>query len=67
MGYFLSHNNILLKDFSAYAEKVTKSLCSHIEDIAKTNNRPYKFLYDNDSDKGELARKILEKILSLKN
>lgn len=31
MGYFLSHNNVLLKDFGEYAEKVTKSLCEHIE------------------------------------
>ena len=60
MGYFLSHNNVLLKDFGEYAEKVTKSLCEHIENIAKVNNRPYQFLYGNDIDKGELARKILE-------
>ena len=60
MGYFLSHNNILLKDFGEYAENVTKSLCNHIENIAKENNRPYQFLYGNDEDKGELARKILE-------
>ena len=59
MGYFLSHNNVLLKDFGTYAEDVTKSLCTHIENIAKTNNRPYKFLYGNDSDKGELAKEIL--------
>ena len=60
MGYFLSHNNVLLKDFGEYAEKVTKSLCEHIENIAKINNRPYQFLYGNDIDKGELARKILQ-------
>ena len=60
MGYFLSHNNILLKDFGDYAEKVTKDLCKHIENIAITNNRPYQFIYGNDTDKGELARKILE-------
>lgn len=60
MGYFLSHNNILLKDFGAYAEKVTNSLCEHIENIAKINERPYQYLYGNNTDKGELARKILE-------
>ena len=60
MGYFLSHNNILLKDFGSYAETITKSLCEHIENIAKANNRPYQFLYGNDTDKGELARNILE-------
>ncbi len=60
MGYFLSHNNILLKDFGTYAENVTKSLCEHIENIAKVNNRPYQFLYGNNTDKGELARNILD-------
>ena len=38
MGYFLSHNNILLKDFGKYAEEVTKSLCANIESIAFNNN-----------------------------
>lgn len=60
MGYFLSHNNILLKDFGDYAEKITKSLNDHIENIAKNNNRPYQFIRGNDIDKGVLARKILE-------
>lgn len=41
MRYFLLHNNILLKDFGNYAEKVTKSLCTHIENIVLNNNRPY--------------------------
>ena len=60
MGYFLSHNNILLKDFGKYAEDVTKSLCTHIENIASSNNRPYKFIYGNDEDKGTIARQLLE-------
>lgn len=60
MGYFLSHNNVLLKNFGDYAENVTKSLCSHIENIAKDNNRPYRFIYGNDTDKASLARQILE-------
>ena len=60
MGYFLSHNNVLLKDFGTYAENVTKSLCSHIESLASNNNRPYKFIYGNNEDKGNIARQILE-------
>lgn len=51
IGYFLSHNNILLKDFDTYAESVTKSLCEHIVNITSNNNRPYQFLYGNDTDK----------------
>ena len=61
MGYFLSHNNVLLKDFGEYAENVTNSLCKHIENIAKERNRPYQFIYGNDTDKGALARQLLEK------
>lgn len=60
MGYFLSHNDVLLKDFGDYAENITKSLCSHIENIAKENNRPYQFIYGNDTDKATLAKQILE-------
>ena len=60
MGYFLSHNNILLKDFGKYAEEVTKSLCANIESIASNNNRPYKFIYSSDEDKGTIARQLLE-------
>lgn len=60
MGYFLSHNNVLLKDFGTYAENVTNSLCSHIESITSNNNRPYKFIYGNNEDKGNIARQILE-------
>ena len=60
MEYFLSHNNVLLKDFGTYAENVTKSLCSHIESLASNNNRPYKFIYGNNEDKGNIARQILE-------
>lgn len=60
MGYFLSHNNILLKDFGEYAENITKSLCKHIENIATINNRPYQFIYGNDIDKGTLAKQILD-------
>ena len=59
MGYFLSHNNVLLKDFGTYASNVTNSLCEHIENIATTNNRPYQFIFGNSVDKGELARNIL--------
>ena len=60
MGYFLSHNNVLLKDFGDYAENITKSLCEHIENIAKDNNRPYVYIPTADEDKGSLARKLLE-------
>ena len=60
MGYFLSYNNVLLKDFGVYAETVTKSLCNHIENIATNNNRPYKFIFTGDEDKGTIARNLLD-------
>ena len=58
MGYFLSHNNILLKDFGEYTENITKFLCKHIKNIATSNNKPYQFIYDNDIDKSTLAKQI---------
>ena len=32
-GYFLSEQNVLLKDFSAYANQVTADIVSHAENI----------------------------------
>jgi hypothetical protein len=42
--HFLSYNNILLKDFSAYANTVTEVLCKHVEEYTKSNRRPLIYL-----------------------
>ena len=60
MMWFLSYNNILLKEFGEYANNITNSLCDHIESIAKKNHRPYQYIYNNDVDKGTLARELFE-------
>ena len=55
MKWFLSYNNILLKDFGEYANKVTTELCEHIENIAKEQNKPYQFVFTKDFDKSSVA------------
>jgi len=42
--HFLSYNNILLKDFSSYANTVTNDLCDYIENYVKGLNRPLIYL-----------------------
>ena len=39
-GYFLSEQNVLLKDFSAYANQVTADIVSHVENMAASEKRP---------------------------
>ena len=40
--HFLSYNNVLLMDFSAYVEQVTSSLVSHVETFTASSGRPEK-------------------------
>lgn len=58
--HFLSENNILLKDFSSYANKVTEGLVSHVEKMAASENRPLVYLSSAQSSKGQKALQILE-------
>lgn len=57
--HFLSHNNILLKDFSAYAQSVTEKLCEHIEKITSNFNRPLVYLTSAKTPKEQTATQIL--------
>ena len=57
--HFLSHNNVLLKDFSAYAQTVTKNLCEHIEKLATDSNRPVAYLTSAKTSKEQTALQIL--------
>lgn len=43
--YFLFRENVLLKDFGEYAEKVTKSVKEHIEKIILLDYFPYNFFW----------------------
>lgn len=58
-NHFLSYNNILLKDFPAYAQSVTKLLCEHIEKLAADSNRPVIYLPSAKTSKEQTATEIL--------
>ena len=42
--FFLSAQNILLKDFSAYANQVTDDIVSYVESFTSSHNRPLIYL-----------------------
>ena len=58
--HFMSYNNILLKDFPAYAQTVTEGLCKHIEGFASGLNRPVVYLTSAKTSKEQTAVKILQ-------
>jgi len=57
--HFLSYNNVLLMDFSAYAEQVTSSLVSHVETFTASSGRPLVYLPSAKTSKEQTARDIL--------
>jgi hypothetical protein len=57
--HFLSYNNILLKDFPAYAQSVTEKLCKHIEKLAFDLKRPVVYLTSAKTSKEQTAVRIL--------
>jgi len=59
-GYFLSQQNILLKDFSSYAQQVTSEIVSHVEEMAKETQRPLRYLTSAAIPKEETANEILK-------
>jgi hypothetical protein len=58
--HFLSFNDILLKDFPAYAQSITEELCKHIEEYTKNENRPLIYLPSAIVSKEETARAQLK-------
>ena len=58
-GYFLSEQNVLLKDFSAYANRVTSDIVAHIEKMAEETHRPLRYLTSSKISKEQTARDIL--------
>lgn len=58
---FLSYHDVLLKDFGAYAESLSKSVKGRAEAIANENGRPFEYLPSAGIDKGALAEKILRR------
>ena len=58
--YFLSDRNVLLKDFSAYAEQVTSQIVSHAEKLADSSGRPLRYLTSPKTSKEQAALEIME-------
>lgn len=59
-GYFLSEQNVLLKDFSAYANQVTSDIVAHVEKIAEETHRPLRYLTSAKIPKEQTAMEILK-------
>jgi len=57
--HFLSFNNILLKDFSSYAQQVTHSIVSHVESLTASLDRPLIYLSSAKTSKEQTARDVL--------
>ena len=59
-NYFLSEKNILLKDFSSYANQVTNDLVAHVENFTASQNRPLIYLTSAKTSKEQTAMAVLE-------
>lgn len=59
-NYFLSEKNILLKDFSSYANQVTNDLVAHVENFTASQNRPLIYLTSAKTSKEQTAMTVLE-------
>jgi hypothetical protein len=59
--YFLSQENVLLKDFGEYAEKVTKSLKENVENILEEAGRPLIYLNSSKTSKEGTAQDVLKR------
>ncbi len=57
--YFLSERNVLLKDFSAYANTVTNQLISHAEQMTAEKKRPLIYLTSAKTSKEDTAISVL--------
>ena len=60
MPYFLSVENILLKDYGDYAQKVTAGIKQHVLHYMESLSRPMVYLNSPRISKEETALKCLE-------
>lgn len=58
--YFLSEMNVLLKDFSAFANGVTNDLVSYVESMTASADRPLIYLASPKTSKEETALEVLK-------
>ena len=59
--FYITQNNVQLKNFKEFAEQQTEILCNHIDNYIKENNVNLQYLKQASTDKDELARIELEK------
>lgn len=58
--FFLSEQNVLLKDFSAYANQVTADIVSHAKTMAVSQKRPLIYLTSSKTSKEQAALQVLQ-------
>ena len=58
--YYLYEENVLLKDYSKYAQNITDRINLNAIDIAQSKNRPFKYLSSSRKSKEEVAKNILQ-------
>ena len=58
--FYLIQNNCNLVDFNKLAEHHTNSLCEHIDELVKKQNRPTEYIRSSKVSKDEVARKLYE-------
>ena len=58
--YYMIQNNCNLVDFNKFAEQHTNSLCEHIDELVKKQNRPTEYIMSSKVSKDEVARKLYE-------
>ncbi len=59
--YFLSQEDVLLKDFGDYAERITKSLKEHVMKMAEESGRPLIYLNSSKTSKEGTAQDALKR------
>jgi len=59
--YFLSHENILFKNFGLYAKGISESIKKNAISIAEKNGRPYIYLNSSRESKEGMATQIMKK------
>jgi hypothetical protein len=55
---FLASIRVLNRDFMAYAERLSKSICEHAQKFAQSHGRPYQYVASSRASKEEIARQI---------
>lgn len=56
--YYMIQNNCKLVDFNKFAGEHTNTLCTHIDEIVKKENRPTEFIMSSKVNKDEIARRL---------